>query len=82
MFPESVRCGINGVLTLTPNSRTPIADIREATRRGHALGDDRFIREMAARTGTRLRTGNSGPKTKGISDDGDPDATVASESLL
>jgi putative transposase len=40
----------------------PTADIREATRRGLALGDDRFIREMEARTGTRLRAGKSGPK--------------------
>ena len=54
----------------------PIAEIREATRRGHALGDERFIREMEARTGTRLRTGKSGPKTKCKSGGGDPEVTV------
>lgn len=40
----------------------PVADIREATERSSALGDDRFIREMEARTGTRLRKDKPGPK--------------------
>ncbi len=60
----------------------PIAEIREATRRGHALGDERFVREMEARTGTRLRAGKPGPKAKGESDDCIPDTTMASEFLL
>jgi putative transposase len=41
-----------------------VAEIREATRRGVALGDDRCIREMEARTGGRLRVGKPGPKRK------------------
>lgn len=60
----------------------PIADIREATRRGHALGDERFVQEMEARTGMRLRTDKPGPKAKGELGDCNPRATVESRFLL
>jgi len=40
-------------------------DIRAATERGVALGDHGFIRAMEARTGTRLRRGKPGPKSRG-----------------
>ncbi|WP_353251503.1 hypothetical protein [Salinisphaera sp. PC39] len=60
----------------------PIAAIREAARRGFALGNDRFVREMEARTGTRLRPGKPGPKTGGEPVDCVPGSTVESGSLL
>ena len=60
----------------------PIADIREATRRGHALGDQQFAREMEARTGMRLRTGKPGPKAKEEAGERDADARRWTESLL
>lgn len=37
-------------------------EIRQATERGLALGDEGFIRQMEARTGARLRSGKPGPK--------------------
>ncbi len=45
-----------------------IVDIREAIEPSSALGDDRFIREMEARTGTRLRKEKPGPKPSAESD--------------
>ena len=42
----------------------PIADTREATQRGLALGDERFMRGTAAPTGTRSRTSKPGPGPK------------------
>ena len=60
----------------------PISDIREATRRSEALGDERFVREMEARTGTRLRTGKPGPKPKRERSDGSGERAVESEFLL
>jgi putative transposase len=60
----------------------PISDIREATCSGHALGDERFVREMEARTGTRLRAGKPGPKPKRERSDGSREGAVESEFLL
>ena len=60
----------------------PIAEIREATRRSQALGDDHFVREMEARTGASLRNGKPGPKAKEDPRQRDPDAGRQAESLL
>ncbi|MDZ7828278.1 MAG: transposase [Halofilum sp. (in: g-proteobacteria)] len=59
----------------------PIADIRRATERGLALGDERFVREMEARTGTRLRVRRPGPRPR-TAEDGGTHAETGDEFLL
>lgn len=57
----------------------PIADIRQTTQRGLALGDERFVREMKTRTGTRLRLRRPGPPAR-AADDGSASVETAGNS--
>jgi putative transposase len=59
----------------------PISDIRRATEQGLALGDERFVRDMEARTGTRLHAKRPGPLSR-APDDGGGQSGAGDEFLL